>query len=390
MSTVCLYNGTIYTGFTVLEKSTVIIKDGTIEDVISNERFKKRKLPSDTQIYYLNGANISAGFIDTHIHGLHGYDTADGNTESILKISEHLAEYGVIGFCPTLYPKAENDFIENIKAVTNAIGKEKGAKILGLHLEGPFISRDKRGVLNPEYMREVDIEFMKKLYEASRGHIKIMTVAPELKNMRELALYCLKHNIILSAGHSNATYENMLEGMQAGIVHSTHFFNAMRRLHHRDPGVVGSILIHPEVSCEIIADGYHLHPAILKLLFRTKPINKIIMVTDSIKPTGLTEGPFYANNEEVYFEQGMFKRKEDGTIAGSSLILKNGIKFLHSIGIPLEDAIKMATLNPATLLGIQKTNGSILPGKNADIVAFDNDFNIILTMINGKIISFHE
>lgn len=390
MSTICLYNGTVYTGITVLPKSTVIIKDGIIDDVISNERFKTKKLPKDKVIYYLNGANVTGGFIDTHIHGIGGFDTSDGSPESILNMSKMLVDFGVTGFCPTLYPNDEETFIKNIEAVADAVGREKGAKILGLHLEGPFVSRDKRGVLNPRHMRQVDLKLMERFSKASRGHIAIMTVAPELKNMRELAHFCLKNRIVLSAGHSNATYEQMLEGMQAGIVHSTHFFNAMRRLHHRDPGVVGSILIHPEVSCEIIADGYHLHPAILKLLMRVKPINKIVLVTDALKPTEQYEGTLYANNEEVYFEDGVFRTKNDGTIAGSSLTMIRGVKKLSKLGIHLEDAVKMANNNPAILLNIQKNVGSLIPGKDADVVVFDHDFNVMISIIKGEVKKFAE
>src|SRR5262249_5509333 len=155
-----------------------------------------------------------------------------------------------------------------------------------------------------------------------------MTVAPELRGMRELALYALSQNIVLQAGHTDATYENMVEGMQAGILHSTHFFNAMSRLHHRDPGAVGAILIHPDLSCEIIADGHHVHPELVKLLVRDKPTSKIVLVTDALKPTAQTEGPLFANNEEVELKDGFFKRKKDDVIAGSALTMLAGVKNL--------------------------------------------------------------
>ena len=149
---------------------------------------------------------------------------------------------------------------------------------------------------------------MERLYEAGQGHITNMTVAPEIKGMRELALYCIKRGIVLQAGHTDATYENMLEGMQAGILHSTHFFNAMSRLHHRDPGAVGAIMIHSELSCEIIADGKHVHPDLIRLLMRDKPVNKVVLVTDSLKPTEQETGTLYANREEVYKSDGVFLR----------------------------------------------------------------------------------
>ncbi|HCK99488.1 MAG TPA: N-acetylglucosamine-6-phosphate deacetylase [Candidatus Marinimicrobia bacterium] len=388
MNLICLHNATVYTGITVLPKSTVIINDGKIEDVITNERFKKRKLPADAVIYYLNGANISAGFIDTHIHGLHGYDTSDGTEESILEMSRALVEYGVTGFCPTIYPQPDENFLQSIKSVAGAIGKEPGAKILGMHLEGPFVSPEKPGVLEKKYMKPVDLHLMQQYIEAAQGHIAIMTVAPELKNMHDLAILAGKNGIVVSAGHSNATYENMLEGMQAGILHSTHFFNAMRRLHHRDPGVVGAIMIHPSVSCEVIADGYHVHKAIIDLLLRVKPIHKVVLVTDALRPTGLKSGILIANKEEVFCEDGLFKRKSDGATAGSALTMIKGVKNLFDMGIPLKDALRVASSNPATVISRQVETGSLIPGKDADVVVFDNDFNVLMTFVKGEIKKF--
>ena len=391
MSTICLYNGTVFTGIIMLKKSSVIITDGKINDVISNDRFKKVNLPSDTAMYYLNGSYITPGFIDTHIHGIGGYDTSDGSSESILNMSKKLVEYGVTSFCPTLYPQEDAKFLKSIKSVVEAMGKEKGATILGLHLEGPFISPEKSGVQIPKFMEKPNLELMQKYYDAAQGHIEIMTVAPELKHMRSLALFCSKKGTVLSAGHSNATYNNMLEGMQVGILHSTHFFNAMRRLHHRDPGVVGAIMIHPNVSCEIIADGYHVHPAIIKLLRRVKPISKIILVTDSLKPTKQTSGKLIANGEEVYIEDGLFKRKSDDTIAGSSLTMIEGVKNLvENMNVPIDDALRMASCNPATVISKQAKIGYLLPGRDADVTVFDKNFNVEMTIVKGKIRKFFE
>lgn len=383
MSLICLYNGTIFTGIALLEKTTVIIRDNKIEDVLSNKRFSKEPIPEDAEVYDMNGHIVSPGFIDTHIHGLHGYDTSDNSPDSILKMSEALLDYGTTGFCPTLYPQSDENFIKGIKAVTDAMGKEKGAEILGHNLEGPFISRAKLGVLNPDYMREVDLDLMAKYHAEAKGNIKIMTVAPELKNMRKLALFGTKNGIVFSAGHSNALYENMVEGMQTGILHSTHFFNAMRRLHHRDPGVAGGIMIHPNISCELIADGLHVHPAIIKLLLRVKPIHKIILVTDSLCPTGQKSGTLYANNEEVYFKKGLFMRKSDDTIAGSALTMIKGVKYLVSIGVSIDDALRMASCNPATIISRQFDKGYIIPGKHADITVFDENFKIKMVIVQG-------
>jgi len=170
-----------------------------------------------------------------------------------------------------------------------------------------------------------------------------------------------------------------------GILHSTHFFNAMKRLDHRNPNAVGAILIHPEMSCEIIADGFHVHPDLFKLLLRDKPIDKIVLVTDGLKPTEQKEGPFFANNDEVYFHGGVFRRKSDDVIAGSGLTMIRGIKNLVAGGFSLEDAVKTATMNPAQIMRYSN-QGAIIPGRLADITVFDSNFDIRLVMVGGKIV----
>jgi N-acetylglucosamine-6-phosphate deacetylase len=272
-----------------------------------------------------------------------------------------------------------------VRELSSAMGKEEGARIMGLHLEGPFISPSRLGVQKPETVQPVNLQFMEQLWEAASGRIVNMTVAPELKNMRELALFCIKKGIVLQAGHTNADYGNMLEGMQIGILHSTHLFNAMRRLDHRNPNAVGAILIHSEMSCEIIADGFHVHPDLFKLLLRDKSVDKIVLISDGLKPTEQKEEPFFANNEEVYFNNGVFYRRSDNVIAGSGLTMIRGIKNLVTGGFSMEDAIKTASLNPAKIMRYNN-QGALIPGKLADITVFDKNFEIRYVMIGGKII----
>lgn len=381
---ICLHNATVFTGFSVMENCAVYIKDNKIVDVFNENRFLTKQFSPKVKIINANGAYIAPGFIDTHIHGIGGFGTDDNKASSILKMSEILVEYGVTSFIPTLYSARPEEMIKSIKAVIKAMGNEKGAHILGLHLEGPFISADRLGVQSPDSISPVDLKLMEKLWKAAKGKIISMTVAPELKHMRELALFCIEKGINLQAGHTNAAYKNMVEGMQVRILHTTHLFNAMSRIHHRDPGAVGAVFIHPEISCELICDGVHVDPNLIKLLVNIKPHDKLVLVTDSLKPTKQKAEKPFANNEEVYLNK-CFYRKSDNVIAGSALTMIDGIKNLAAWGLPLEQAVKMASTNPALVHHIAH-KGQIAPGYDADLVVFNQDFHIIHTIIDGKII----
>lgn len=380
---ICIHNATVLNGFTTMKNCAVLIKQHKIIDVFNETRFLKKTFKPDTVFIDVKGAYVSPGFIDTHIHGFGGYGTDDYSTESILKMSELLTPYGVTSFIPTLYSAQEDKLIAGIKAITEAMGKEKGAKILGIHLEGPFISPDRLGVQTPQSLSPVDIDLMERLWEASEGKIVNMTVAPELKNMRELALYCVSKGIVLQAGHTNATYSQMVEGMQVRIYHVTHLFNAMSRMHHRDPGAVGAVFIHPELSCEVIADGIHINPDIIKFLVTCKSLDKIVLVTDALKPTKQTKKPLIANGEEVYLDK-CFYRKSDNAIAGSALTMIDSVKNIVSYGFTVEQAIHMASTNPARIMRTSHL-GLIAPGYDADIVIFNKNLNILHTIIKGNI-----
>ena len=375
----CLHNANVLTGFSVMPKCAVHIKHGKIIDVYNEERFKQKKFGKNIKVVDVNGAYIMPGFIDTHIHGMGGYGTDDGKPESILRMSEVLAEYGVTSFIPTCNAAKEEKLLQNIDAIVSAMGKEKGARILGVHLEGPFLSPERIGAQMADGLSKVDLPYMKRLYKAAKGHLINMTVAPELKGMRELALYCNDKGIVLQAGHTNATYDQMMEGMQANIMHVTHLFNAMRPLHHREPGVVGATLIHSELSCEIIGDGVHVNPNLVNLLLKCKPLSQIVMITDALYPakTDLSMTP------DLYLDK-CFYRKSDNVMNGSAISMLDGFRNLVSWGIPIEKAVRMTSTNPAQIMK-QKNIGLLVPGNDADIIVLDKDLELIYIIIKGEL-----
>lgn len=381
----CIHNATVLNGYSMMRNCAVLIRQNKIVDVFNEERFLQKKFKDDTFFIDAKGAYVVPGLIDTHIHGFGGYGTEDCQAKSILKMSEGLLKYGVTSFIPTIYTTSQEKMFGGIKAIVKAMGKEKGARILGIHLEGPFISPQRLGVQDESAVKNVDLDLMEKMWELSEGHIINMTVAPELKHMRELALYCLSKGIVLQAGHTNATYKQMIEGMQARIFHVTHLFNAMSRIHHRDPGAVGAVFIHPELSCEVIADGIHINPEIIKFLLTCKPIDKIVLVTDALKPTKQKKKPLIANGDEVYLDK-CFYRKEDNAIAGSALTMIDSVRNIVSYGIGLENAVHMASTNPARIMK-QDHLGVIAPGYDADLVILSPKLNVLHTIIHGKVYS---
>lgn len=382
-------NAKVVTGYAVIPDCGVVVKDSKVEDIFNMKRYrtKKRVFEEGTTFIDCNSNVLCPGLIDTHIHGFCGFGTEDCTQEAILGMSEALAQYGITSFLPTIYTSPLEKMIAAEKAIVGAMGKEKGARILGINLEGPFISPEKVGGQDPNGIQSVDLKIFEQLCEAGEDKIVCMTVAPELKHMRDLALEAIKKGIVLLAGHTNATYENITEGIQCGILHSTHFFNAMSRLHHRNPGAVGAIMLEEDMSCEIILDGYHVHPAIAKLLFREKPLSNIVLITDSLKPTMQKDGELLANGIPVICSSdGVWVSKANPELVeGSCLVLNKAVKNAIEICGQFEAPFQMASTNPARIYHLDKL-GTLLPGNIADITVFDPEFNAKVVMIDGKII----
>lgn len=366
----------------VEENASVWVEDGVIRRVFTAAEElppQARRLPE------IDGRNAYAlaGLIDLHIHGFGGFGPENGTPDALRSMSQKLAGEGVTAFCPTLYCAQPEEMEKLLRTLSPALGTEQGAKILGFHLEGPFISPAKSGVMKPQDIVPADLEVFKRLYDAAGGKIPVMTLAPELDGIVPVIRFCLEHGILPQAGHTNATYDEFLAGARLGVTHTTHLFNAMSPFTHRAPNAAGAVLMHPEISCEIIADGVHVHPDVVAFLKRVKPAENIVLVTDALKPTGQEHGPFTANGEEVVFDGGVWKRKTDGVIAGSALTMARGIKNLVDFGYSLPEAAACASANPARLLGL-KNRGKLAEGFTADITLLDENFTPVKTFISKR------
>ncbi len=383
-----LTNGTVVTGYAKLKNCALYInEDGLIGDIFNMRRFEEKKFPPDTLMIDMDGAYVMPGFIDSHLHGIGGNGTEDCDPKAILAMSERLADFGVSAFMPTVYTDELDVMLASTRAIVQAMGHEKGAKIMGINLEGPFISFARIGAQNPKGVRPVDLNIFNQLIDAGEGKVLCMTVAPELKHMRELALLARERNIVLLAGHTDATYENIMEGMQCGIFHSTHFFNAMSRLHHRNPGTVGAILIQRDMQCEIICDGIHVHQELVKMLLREKPLDNIVMITDSLRPTKQRSGPKTANGIPCMIgPEGSFVSLEDPTLfMGSSLTMLQGFRNVMEWEIPIQQASQMSSTNPARIYSFTK-QGMLVPGYKADIVILDENLQMKGLFVDGELI----
>ena len=381
MARICIENIALVTQNEICENYCILLQDDTIEAVFPLEQ---KPVLKDAVTVNGQGALAMPGLIDAHIHGMGGYGPELGTPEALQEMSLILARQGVTAFCPTLYC-ARPEVMERLLArLAPVIGQEKGARILGFHLEGPFISPDKPGAMKPQDIVSPDVTILARLYEAAQGHIAIVTLAPELENIAPVIDFCLQHKILPQAGHTNATYDEFMAGVHKGVSHATHAFNAMRAFNHREPGAAGAVLMQPEVSCEMIADGVHVHPQVLAFLQRVKAPDKLVLITDALMPTAQTRGPLLANGEEVVLEGGVWRRAADRVIAGSALTLYRGIKNLTDYGYPLSQAVRCATYNPACLLKLSRV-GQLAAGFQADVTLLRrDDFSPQVTFVRGK------
>lgn len=361
----------------------VLVEDNLIKGIFPENMIqhhlpaKLHKFPED---HYL-----VPGFIDLHVHGANGKDVMDGTEEALIGISHALAAEGITGYLPTTMTADALQIETVLKTIAQSMDLHEGAAILGVHLEGPFIAGTKRGA-QPAKTLMPDHKLIQKWQECARGAIKIVTLAAELPGSLELIKALCKMDIIASVGHTDATYDETCAAIAAGCSQATHLFNAMRGIHQREPGATTALLLSEAVTAEIIVDGMHLHPAIVDLIFRVKHKERLLLVTDAMRAKCLGNGRYELGGQEVDVVAGKATLL-DGTLAGSTLRMPEAIKnmalFAHCTQI---EAIEMATLNPARVLGLDGHKGKIDTGMDADLTVLKGSFEVALTMSQGRVI----
>jgi N-acetylglucosamine-6-phosphate deacetylase len=362
----------------------VVIEEGLIQALLP-EQMIKHHLPAK-QYLFPSDCYLIPGLIDLHIHGAAGSDVMDGEGEALLNIGRALAEEGVTGFLATTMT-AESTQIEKVLQVVATVMREnERSGILGIHLEGPFISKEKLGAQGCSGVVLPDLALMKHWQKIANQSIKLVTLAPELQDALALISALHMQGVTVSIGHTDASYTQTMAAIQAGCTQATHLFNAMRAMHHRDPGVVCALLLSEQISTEIIADGVHVDPAVIKLALRIKGKDRILLVTDAMRAKCLGEGEYELGGQKVMVQFGQ-AILPDGTLAGSTLYLSQAIKNMMTFtGCTLADAIMMASYNPARALNLHHRKGTIHVGKDADLVVMDQSLSVLLTMRAGEVV----
>lgn len=368
------------------KKIKVVLENEILETslYVENNIIKSIGKTSNKEGYDLPSYYLIPGLIDQHMHGAMGKDTMDLEPDAVKIIARGVLKEGTTSFIPTTMTQTFENIEKAINNVYNSKNYKDGANILGVHMEGPFISKVFKGAQKEDCIQDISISKMQKWNKDKM--VRIISVAPELDNSVELLKYCQENNILFSIGHTNCTFEEAKKLIDLGAKNYTHGFNAMSKLHHRDIGCVGAFLYQDNAKVELICDKIHVSPAAVQLLYKLKGLDNIILITDSMRQKGLGDGESELGGQKVIVKNGE-ARLTDGTLAGSVLKLIDGVKNFKEINnLKLNEAIIPATKNPAINLGIYDKKGSIDLNKDADLVVLDEKLNVVMTIVGGKIL----
>lgn len=386
MDKLALTDALVFTPFDILEDATVLVENGKIKEIGA------KNIPDDYRRVSLTGLLLAPGFIDQHVHGGAGGEFMSSDLESWSRAARFHAAHGTTAFLATTFCTALTDLEKVCRTYADfSQSASKGAQCLGLHLEGPFIAEKFSGSHNSAKIESINLpqslRTIERLQKLSHNGIKMITIAPELSGALELAQELTKMGIICSMGHSDADYETTAAAIDAGFSCATHLCNQTKRFHHREPGLLGAVLLDKRVNTEVIGDGIHLHPKTLEMLWRLKGEEQMILISDALAPSGLNEGVHQTFVGDVIYKSDCMITPA-GKLAGGAITLERAVKnFMDFTDCDCTQALRAATYNPAKNLGINKQKGSIYPKKDADLVALTPDFEVVMTMVGGEIIS---
>lgn len=330
---------------------------------------------------------VAPGCMDLHVHGGGGAQCNTTDPDEIAEVARFHAAHGTTALLATTVAAGPDELcaaLETIAGLTGPAGRRDGAEVLGAHLEGPFLSRAMPGAMDPATFSAPDPTVVERLLKAGSSALRMMTLAPELPGAMELIAELVERDVVVSVGHSDASYEQVRTAAAAGVRSATHVFNAMRPLHHREPGVLGAVLDLPQISCELICDGIHVSAPAMRIAYRVKGAGGIRLVTDAIQAAGMPAGEYRLGSARVRVADGRATLVEGDSLAGSTLTMDQALRgTVRMLGLTVEDAIVLASANPARLLGLQDRKGSIAPGLDADLIILDDDLTCCATMVGG-------
>ena len=374
---------TLLTPLEIVESPVVVVEDGRVTAVKPR---RQMEVPASTRHFDFPEMTLAPGFIDVHIHGNAGHDVMEADDSALSVIERSMAKHGVTTYLPTTVSAPEERILRALEHLRKAVSRtdaREGARPLGIHLEGPFISFAKRGVHPPDDLVQPSVEKFERFWQASGGTLRMMTIAPELPGATETIRHAKKLGVHSSLGHSDATSAQAQEGMAAGADHATHTFNAMRALDHREPGILGVALTNDRLTADIIADGIHVDPSMVKLFLAAKGPEHAILITDAISATGMGDGRYKLGGLEVEVKGD--RCDYQGKLAGSVLTLDRAVRnTMNFAGWTMQQALRLVTENPARLLGMTSQKGNIAPGNDADLVVLTPTGEVVQTFVAGR------